>query len=143
VSSVGNNAQNRRIGDDASPLLENNSASLADLFPIKSKTNGKLSSIITKAYNFLWRWSHCVCWPPYQCAVWSMSRGREIWFQSIVRCWQQLYPSSCDWVAVSELETVWKEAVVANLTHYCSTLLKILRTTTKRLVQCLKLDSKK
>jgi len=28
---------------------------------------------------------------------------------------------------------VRKEAVVANLTYYCSTLLQILRTTTKRL----------
>jgi len=44
---------------------------------------------------------------------------------------------------VPELETVRKEAVVANLTYYCSTLLKILRITTKRLVQYLKLDSKK
>jgi len=41
-----------------------------------------------------------------------------------------------------ELETVRKEAVVAHLTYYCSTLLKIPRTTTKRFVQCLKLDTK-
>ena len=41
-----------------------------------------------------------------------------------------------------ELETVREEALVTNLTYYCSTLLKILRTTTKRIARCLKLDPK-
>jgi hypothetical protein len=51
VSPVGSNAQNRRIEDGVSLLLEYNNASLANLFPTTSKTNGNLSSITTKAYN--------------------------------------------------------------------------------------------
>lgn len=40
-----------------------------------------------KPQNIVWGWSYCVCCPAYQCADSSMTRGKEIWFQSIVLCY--------------------------------------------------------